>query len=64
MFHEIYMVLISSGEKNLVSTVPKESSSFCVKLTSHLTEHNDPEPERLVWLFLFQRNDFQKESMQ
>lgn len=48
----------------MVSTVPKESSSFCVKLTSHLTEHNDPEPERLVWLFLFQRNDFQKESMQ
>lgn len=63
MFHGIDIVLISQVKK-LVSTVPKESRSFCVKLTSHLTEHNDPEPERLVWLFLFQRNDFQKESMQ
>lgn len=48
----------------MVSAVPKENSFYCMKLISHLTEHNDPALERLVWFFLFQRNHFQRNHFQ
>lgn len=62
MFHEFFMFLIPSVEINGCCRAQRELL-YCMKLISHLTEHNDPGPERLVCFFLFQRNDFQKESM-